>query len=137
MAVTGDTHLSGKNDVVADMRRAGKTDLGTEQGIFAHRGAVADLHQVIDLAAAPDPRLADARPVDAGVGLYLHIVGDDRRARTAEFFSSAPSSPLAKPKPSPPITAPFCKTTRSPIRQASRTTAWAWAKKSSPICAPG
>jgi len=36
-----------------------------------------------------------------------------------------PSPCLAKPKPSPPITTPFCNMTRSPRRQNSRTTACA------------
>ena len=48
-----------------------------------------------------------------------------------------PSSSFAKPKPSAPITAPFCRITLSPTRQCSRTTECACAKKFFPIRAPG
>src|SRR5882724_3264716 len=43
---------------------------------------------------------------------------------------------LANPKPSAPMTAPFCRTTSSPRRQYSRTTACAWAKNWLPMRAP-
>ena len=39
----------------------------------------------------------------------------------------------AKPKPSLPTMAPFCRMTSSPRRQYSRTTAWAWAKNRLPM----
>ena len=43
-----------------------------------------------------------------------------------------PSRSRAKPKPSPPITAPFCTTTRLPSRQRSRTCTPEWITQSSP-----
>src|SRR5271170_4841218 len=85
VAVSGDADLSGKNDVVAHLSRAGKADLSAEQSVVAHGRAVTDLHQVIDLAPHPDARLADTRPVDAGVRLHLDIVGDHNRPGLGYF----------------------------------------------------
>ena len=41
------------------------------------RDAVADLHQVVDLRAGADARLADRRPIDRRVGADLDVVLDD------------------------------------------------------------
>src|SRR6476661_8179251 len=42
-------------------------------------GAVSDLHQIVDLGAAPDAGLLHAGPVHAGVGLDFDIVLNDYR----------------------------------------------------------
>ena len=36
-----------------------------------------DLHEVVDLRAGADPRLADRRPIDRRVGADLDVVFDD------------------------------------------------------------
>ena len=41
------------------------------------RDAVRDLHEVVDLGAGANPRLADGRTIDGGVGADLHVVFDD------------------------------------------------------------
>src|ERR1700690_39689 len=38
-----------------------------------------DLHQIIDLGAAPDPGFLHARPVDTRVGLDFDVILDDHR----------------------------------------------------------
>ena len=103
----------------------------------ADRGAVADLDEVVDLGAGVDAGFADGGAVDAGVGLDLDVVFKDGAARLQDFVPGAPSDWRAKPKPSAPMMAPFCRMTWLPRRQCSRTTAWAWAKKLLPMRAWG
>src|SRR6185369_1642248 len=42
-------------------------------------GTVSNLHQIVDLGAAPDPGLLHAGPVHAGIGLDFHVVFNDYR----------------------------------------------------------
>jgi hypothetical protein len=42
---------------------------------------MADLHQVVDLCAAPDARLPNGSAVHAGVGLHLNVVLEYSRTR--------------------------------------------------------
>ena len=56
---------------------AGDADLRREQHALADGDAVRNLHEVVDLGAGADARLADRRPIDRGVGADLDVVFDD------------------------------------------------------------
>ncbi len=133
--------LSGEDDVAAHMGRSGEADLRAEQRVLTDGRAVADLDEVVDLGASADAGLADRGAVDGGVGLDLDVVLEDGGAGLEDLVPGrVPVSEgiwRAKPKPSAPMTAPFCRVTWSPSWQCSRTTAWAWAKKWLPILAWG
>src|SRR6266567_5101440 len=74
--VPGGPNLPRQNAAIADVCRAGKPDLSTKNCILADFASVADEHQIINLRSAPDPRLSHGRPVDARVGLNLHVILD-------------------------------------------------------------
>ena len=57
----------------------GDADLRRHQHVAADGDAVGDLHQVVDLRARLDARLANRRPIDRRVGAQLHLVFDDDR----------------------------------------------------------
>ena len=80
IAVSGNTHLAGKYDVFPDYCGPGETDLSAKQSVLAHRRAMSDLRQVVDLRTAADTGFADAGAIDAGVGLDFHIILQHRRA---------------------------------------------------------
>ena len=65
------------HDVVLDDRAAGDADLRRHQHATADGDAVRDVHEVVDLRARADPRLADRRPIDRRVRADLHVVFDD------------------------------------------------------------
>jgi len=52
--VTSDTSLPREDHATANMRTAGKTDLGAQQTVFADRARVPNLHQIVDFRPAPD-----------------------------------------------------------------------------------
>ena len=54
--------------------------MGAEQRIFAHPGAMSNLHQVVDLRTARNARFADAGPIDTGISLDFNIVFNHGRA---------------------------------------------------------
>ena len=76
--VAGDAHLPRQHDVVLDRRAAGDADLRGQQRPAPDRDAVRDLHEVVDLRARADARLADRGPIDRRVGADLHVVLDDQ-----------------------------------------------------------
>ena len=75
--MAGDADLPRQNHVVFDDRAARDADLRGEQHAAADADAVRDVHQVVDLRAGANPRLADRRPVDRTVRADLHVVFDD------------------------------------------------------------
>jgi hypothetical protein len=77
--------LARQNHIFANRRRPGQPHLGAQQRIRAHRRAVPNLHQVVDLRPGLDPALANRRAVDAGVGLDLNIVFKNGPARLQNF----------------------------------------------------
>ena len=64
-AVAGDAGLAGKDHVVADDGGAGQAGLCANQGVFSYFGPVADLDQVVHLAAVADLGGAYGCAVDA------------------------------------------------------------------------
>ena len=81
--MTHHPYLSGEHNILSYMGRSCQPDLGTKQGIFSHRRSMADLDQIINLDAAGDLGVADAGPVDAGIGLNFHLVAEHRPPRFA------------------------------------------------------
>src|SRR5207245_5704329 len=60
-----------------------------EQRIFADAAAMADEHEIIQLGACADARLADGGAVDAGVGLDFHVVADHGDSRLQHLVPAA------------------------------------------------
>ena len=126
----------GERHAAADPRAAGDADLAGEHRVLADRDRVADLHQVVELRAAADAGLAERGAVDRGEGADLDVVLDHHDPDLRELVVAARRASRAKPKPSPPITAPFCTTTRLPSRQRSRTCTPECSTQSSPTSTP-
>src|SRR5204863_5581977 len=59
--VPGDADLAGERDAVLERRAAGDADLRRDQRVAPDLHAVRHLHEVVDLAAGADARLADPR----------------------------------------------------------------------------
>ena len=66
--------------------------------VAAHRDAVRDLHQVVDLRAGANPRLADRRPIDRRIGADLHVVFDHDAADLRNLVVGAVGAPR-EPEP--------------------------------------
>ena len=77
-----------------------------------------DLHQVVDLGAGADARLAHRRRGRWWCWRRSRRRPRSRRCRPAGSSRACRRRAGAKPKPSPPITAPFWTTTRSPSGDA-------------------
>ena len=78
-----------------------------------------DVHQVVDLGALPDARLAHGRTIHGRVRPELHVVLDDDGSDLRDLLVRAVPA-AGKPRPSLPTTAPFCRTTRFPSVTRSR-----------------
>src|ERR1700722_1056969 len=70
-------HLDCEDAAVPDAGGAGPADLAAEQGVFAYFRGGADDHQVVDLGAAADARLADGGAIDGVIGLHLNVILQD------------------------------------------------------------
>ena len=68
----------------------------------ANDDVVADLHEIVDLRALADHRVAVCAAIDGHAGADLDVVLDDDPA-DLRHFEMAPRGPRAKPKPSWPI----------------------------------
>ena len=75
--MAADADLAAEHHVVADLGAAGDADLRRHQHVAPDAHAVRDLHQVVDLGAGLDARLADRRTIDGGVRAELDVVLDD------------------------------------------------------------
>src|ERR1700730_396414 len=92
----GDTDLARQDGAVADRARARDTDLRHEDDVLPHVAVMPDLHQIVDLAAAPDARFAERRPVDGGIGPDLHIVLDPQPAHLGNLAVGRPVEGVAE-----------------------------------------
>lgn len=128
---TRDHRHSSHENVVADLdvadhadatcNHAVAPDLGAAGNSHAasHRGVVADLHVVrnhdlvVELDAVANQRVGERTTVDGRVGADLDVVANAHAADLGDLLPGTFS--LAKPNPSPPITAPDWMTTRLPI----------------------
>ena len=75
--------------VVADFGGAGQAGLAADHVVGAKLGGVAYQDQVVDFGAAADASFANRRAVDAGVGLDLDVVFEDRWAGLDHFVPGA------------------------------------------------
>src|SRR5262249_16346668 len=66
--------------VVFKRAAAADADLRRQQPVAPDGHAVRDLHQVVDLAAGADARLAERGSIDGGVGADFDVVFDDHAA---------------------------------------------------------
>ena len=81
MAVPRDSNLPCEDGVISDMCRACQPNLRAQKRIFAHRRAMSNLHEVVDLGPAANPRFANAGAIDAGICLNFDMIFNDRRTR--------------------------------------------------------
>src|SRR5881628_3128578 len=79
--VVCDPDLPGQHHAASDARAAGDADLGDEDRVLADLHVVSELHEIVELGAAADDRVAEGRAVDRTVGADLHVVLDDDAAR--------------------------------------------------------
>ena len=73
-----DPHLPAEDCSIFHNRGTGDSCLRGNHNIFADDAVVPDVHQVVDLGAAPDPCLSQRSPVDGGVGSDLDTVFDHK-----------------------------------------------------------
>ena len=97
----------------ADLDAAGNADASGHGGMIADLHVVRDHDLVVQLHTVADQRIGQCSTVDGGVRADLDVVTDGHPADLA-IFCQTPFS-LAKPKPSPPITAPDWILTRAPM----------------------
>jgi hypothetical protein len=133
--MSGHANLTCQEHVLFENAAARQARLRTNNVVFAHHGGMAYLHQAVDLSASLHASLSDGGAIDSGERLHLHVVLDDGDARLHDLVVCSIGA-LGETEAVAPMTAPFCRMTRLPMRQNSRTTACEWARKSSPICAP-
>jgi hypothetical protein len=141
----GDVHVVGNRQMPQDHARAAHRAVAPMRALPATPTqpamavclpmwhVVADLDQVVELDAVLDHRVVQRAAVDAGVGADLHVVADAHRAQLLDR-SQRPASG-AKPKPSPPITAPLWIRPRAPT-QSSPTVTRAFSTVPAPMRAP-
>ena len=72
-------------DEILDRRRAGDADLGDDHAMAADDHVVGDLHQIVDLGALADHRVAAGAAIDRRVGADLDVVLDDDAADLRNF----------------------------------------------------
>jgi hypothetical protein len=84
--------LARERHALADLRRAGDSDLAADDRMRADRHVVADLHEIVDLRSAADPGLGERRPVDAGIGPHVDVVleHDDPDLGNAAMLPAVP-----------------------------------------------
>src|SRR5947209_7959604 len=87
--MTGDARLSGHDDVVSELGRAGDAGLRYQQAMLAEAYVVADLHEVVDLRPLADHRLAEGRAVDRRAGTDLDVVFDPHDADLGDLVMTA------------------------------------------------
>src|SRR5262249_20639423 len=78
----------------AELGGAGDADIGHDHAMPADRDVVGDLHEVVDLGALADHRIAERAAIDAAVGTDLHVVLDDDAAHLGHF--EVPPGPHGK-----------------------------------------
>ena len=69
--MAGGPHLIGEHVVAPDLGAAGQSDLRAQERGLALLTPMTDLHQIIDLHAVGDDRLADGRAVNGRIGADL------------------------------------------------------------------
>ena len=85
MHMPGDADLGGDHHVIPDDRTAGNGGAGDDDAMFANDDVVADLNEVVDLGALPDPGAAKTRTIHRAASADLHIVVDLHDAGLTHF----------------------------------------------------
>ena len=116
--VTGGAGLSGHHHAVLEHRAAGDADLRGEQHVPADLARRA--RPARDCRSSCRRRCASRRPPGRSIVEFAPISTSSSITTrpTCGIFSCVPSGRRAKPKPSLPMTAPFCSTTRCADRDA-------------------
>lgn len=83
-------------DVAAETATAGNTGLSDNNAVFPQNGVVADLHEVVDLAALADPGAAKTGAVNGGAGADFDIIIDLDDAKLVDFHMTAIDDFVAK-----------------------------------------
>src|SRR5581483_1640145 len=68
--------LSGEYHVVAYARAAGDARLRSDDRTLADNDVACDLHEIIDLRASSNNRLAERRAIDRAVGADFHVIAN-------------------------------------------------------------
>ena len=113
--------LSGKDDVIAGLGATGNAGLGNDKAVFPDFDVMAEVDQVVDFSAPADLGRTESGIVQAGAGPDFDIVSEDDIADLGDA-GMLPFS-VAKPKPSPPMTAWARMTAFFPRTQCSWMTA--------------
>src|SRR5438067_4493440 len=87
--VAGGPNLTAKLRAGADLRASGQTDLRGEERALADLAAVTDLYEVVDLRRAANPRDADRRTIDRGVGADFDAVFEHDASRLRDCVHTA------------------------------------------------
>ena len=87
--MTGSAYLAGENAAVADFGGTGEAYLAAEHGVDADARGMADDDEIVEFGAAADASFADSGAVDAGVGLDLDVVLEDRWTGLLHFVPGA------------------------------------------------
>src|SRR5712691_13327403 len=74
--VVRDTNLARQHGPASYRAGARDADLRHQDDVLSHVAVVADLDEVVDLAAPPDPGFTERRAVDGGIGADLDVVSD-------------------------------------------------------------
>src|SRR4051812_18514305 len=77
--------LTAEHDTVANLRATGNTTLGGNNHVFPHLHIMADLYEVINLAARTDDGVRACAAVDAGAGADSDIVANQHAAELRHF----------------------------------------------------
>ena len=82
----GDADLAAHHDEISHLRAAGYAGLRGDHAVPPDADVVRDLHEIVDLGALADDRVAGRAAVDRGVGADLHVVLDDDAAGLRDFL---------------------------------------------------
>ena len=77
LEMVSQSRLTSDHDMTADGGAAGDANLGYQDGVFADRDVMGDLHEIVDLGPLLNDRLSQCGTIDSDVGAELHVVFDD------------------------------------------------------------
>ena len=87
--MSGNTGLSGKHDVFAELATAGNAHLRDEQAAFANFDVVRDLDEVINFRAFADDRRAERAAINRHARADFHVVADEHISNLRHFAMNA------------------------------------------------
>src|SRR5262249_5024933 len=85
LAMPGHAHLPRQDHVLPDSGRSSQAYLRAQHGVFADHAVVGHMGQVVEFRVPPNARFTKAGPVNATVGLDLHIVFNHDPADLGNF----------------------------------------------------